>query len=238
MPNPNERFADRHIGPRPDQVEKMLATVGVASLDDLVEETVPSAIIDTGLDLPAALSEPDVVEELRSYASANRVLKSLIGLGYHDTITPPVIQRNVLESPSWYTAYTPYQPEISQGRLETLLNFQTMVSELTGLDIANSSLLDEATAAAEAMALARRLTRGGDRFFVHHDVHPQTLAVLRTRFAAREVPVEEREPVLRAYLARWTWEVGKFFGGVRADSPAEDLRRIAPDHPVFRLGPP
>ncbi|MGB8360556.1 MAG: aminomethyl-transferring glycine dehydrogenase [Acidimicrobiia bacterium] len=192
MPNPSERFADRHIGPGPADIEKMLATVGVASLDELVAETVPASILDQTLDLPAAMSEDEVIEMLSAMAAKNEVLPSLIGLGYHDTITPPVIRRNVLESPSWYTAYTPYQAEISQGRLEALLNFQTMVSDLTGLDIANASLLDEPTAAAEAMAMARRLHRG-DRnvFFVDSDTHPATKSVMATRAAA--VGVELRE---------------------------------------------
>ncbi len=190
MPNPNERFADRHIGPGPDDIDKMLATVGAASLDDLVTETIPAAIIDTDLDLPVALSEGDTIARLRDLASKNVVMTSLIGLGYHDTITPPVIQRNVLESPAWYTAYTPYQPEISQGRLEALLNFQTMVSDLTGFDIANASLLDEATAAAEAMAMCRRLAKG-DRpvFYVDDDCHLPTNEVVRTRAEAAGVEV-------------------------------------------------
>ena len=176
-------FVNRHIGPRADDVRTMLATIGVTSVDQLVDETVPAPIRMTdALDLPAPRSETDVLAELRSLADQNVVVTNLIGMGYSGTITPPVIQRNVLENPAWYTAYTPYQPEISQGRLEALLNYQTMVADLTGLDIANASLLDEATAAAEAMAMARRVTRGdGDRFFVHHDVHPQTLAVLTTR---------------------------------------------------------
>ncbi|MGH8871274.1 MAG: aminomethyl-transferring glycine dehydrogenase [Acidimicrobiia bacterium] len=191
MPNPKERFADRHIGPRPDDIEKMLATIGAASLDDLISETIPGSILDTDLDLPPALSEGETLARLRRIASKNVVVTSLIGLGYHDTITPPVIQRNVLESPAWYTAYTPYQPEISQGRLEALLNFQTMVSDLTGLDIANASLLDEATAAAEAMAMCRRLAKG-DRsvFYVDDDCHLPTIEVVRTR--ARAAGVELR----------------------------------------------
>ena len=192
MPNPNERFVDRHIGPRLDDIEKMLSTVGATSLDDLVAQTVPASILDTRLDLPPALSETEVLERLRELASKNTVLPSLIGLGYHDTITPPVILRNVLENPAWYTAYTPYQPEISQGRLEALLNFQTMVSDLTGLDVANASLLDEPTAAAEGMAMARRLVRD-DRsvFYVDPDCHPPTKAVVRTRAAATGVEVRE-----------------------------------------------
>lgn len=191
MANPAERFADRHIGPTPADIEKMLATVGVASLDDLVAETVPESILDTRLDLPAALSEQEIVDRLRELADRNTVVPSLIGLGYHDTVLPPVIQRNVLENPAWYTAYTPYQPEISQGRLEALLNFQTMVSDLTGLEIANASLLDEPTAAAEAMAMARRLFKGDrDVFYVDPDCHPATHAVMETR--ARAAGVELR----------------------------------------------
>ncbi len=190
MPNPRERFADRHIGPGPDDIEKMLATVGVPSLAQLVAETVPSSIISDDLDLPPALSETEVIERLRDIADRNQVMTSLIGLGYHDTITPPVIQRNVLESPSWYTSYTPYQPEISQGRLEALLNFQTMVSDLTALEISNASLLDEATAAAEAMSMCHRLSRTDRRvFFVDDDCHLPTIGVVRTRAEAAGVEI-------------------------------------------------
>lgn len=179
----SDEFVGRHIGPDGDDLATMLATIGVGSVDELLDQTVPASIrLAERLDLPGPRAERDVLAELRELAAANHSVTSLIGMGYAGTITPPVIKRNVLENPAWYTAYTPYQPEISQGRLETLLNFQTMVAELTGLDLANSSLLDEATAAAEAMALARRTTRtAGMRMFVHHDVHPQTLAVLRTR---------------------------------------------------------
>ena len=179
----DDEFIARHIGPSPSQIEQMLATIGVSSLDELIDQAVPASIRDAQpLALPGPVSERDVIAELRQLAGKNRVLTSLIGMGYTDTIMPPVIARNVFENPAWYTAYTPYQPEISQGRLEALLNFQTMISELTGLEIANASLLDEATAAAEAMTMARRLARGsGDRFFVHHDTHPQTIAVLATR---------------------------------------------------------
>jgi glycine dehydrogenase len=188
MPNPKERFADRHIGPRPEDIEKMLATVGAASLDDLISETIPSSILDTELDLPLAHSEVDTIARLQELASRNTITTSLIGLGYHDTITPPVIRRNVLESPAWYTAYTPYQPEISQGRLEALLNFQTMVSDLTGFDIANASLLDEATAAAEAMAMSRRLVKGERLvFYIDDDCHLPTIEVVRTRALAAGV---------------------------------------------------
>ena len=191
MPNPRESFVDRHIGPRQLDIEKMLATVGASSVDDLINQTIPENILDTRLDLPAPMSERDVIARLDELASKNRVVTSLIGLGYHDTITPPVVQRNVLENPAWYTAYTPYQPEISQGRLEALLNFQTMVSDLTGLDIANSSLLDEPTAAAEAMAMCRRRGPSGRNvFYLDDDCHLPTIAVVKTR--AEAVGVEVR----------------------------------------------
>jgi glycine dehydrogenase len=200
----DDEFVARHIGPSPAQVEHMLATIGVASLDELIEQAVPDSIRFAGpLDLPGPRSERDVIAELRDLARQNRVVTSLIGMGYSNTIMPPVIARNVFESPAWYTAYTPYQPEISQGRLEALLNFQTMVAELTGLDIANASLLDEATAAAEAMTMARRLVRGAsNRFFVHHDTHPQTIAVLTTR--AEPVGIELVVGDVDA-LAEGTW---------------------------------
>jgi glycine dehydrogenase len=161
----------------------MLDRLSVPSLAALIDETVPESIrVREPLALPTALSESEALQALRAHAARIQPLTSLIGMGYYGTHTPAVIRRNVLENPAWYTAYTPYQPEISQGRLEALLNFQTMVASLTGLDIANASLLDEATAAAEAMAMARRLSKSdNDRFFVHHDVHPQTLAVLATR---------------------------------------------------------
>jgi len=178
-----DAFVRRHIGPSPADMAHMLAAIGVASTDELLDRTVPDSIRTTDpLDLPAAVPEHEAIVRLRSIAERNVVVTSLIGMGYHGTITPPVIARNVLENPAWYTAYTPYQPEISQGRLEAILNFQTLVTELTGLDVANASLLDEATAAAEAMTMARRQSKAKtQRFFVHHDLHPQTLAVLRTR---------------------------------------------------------
>jgi glycine dehydrogenase len=202
MPNPSETFADRHIGPRPADVEKMLATIGAASLDELISETVPDSIIDTTLDLPDALSEPEAVDRLRELARANRLVPSLIGLGYYDTITPPVIQRNVLENPAWYTSYTPYQAEISQGRLEALLNFQTMVSDLTGLEISNSSLLDEPTAAAEAMAMARRLFKGErDLFYVDPDTHPATRSVMATRADAVGIELRDLDESADPYRA-------------------------------------
>jgi glycine dehydrogenase len=177
------QFADRHIGPSPDEQDKMLAAIGQASLDALSDAALPPAIRSTGgLDLPAAASEEQALAELRERASRNQVLVSMIGLGWHDTATPPVLRRGILENPGWYTAYTPYQPEISQGRLEALLNFQTVVSDLTGLATAGASLLDEATAAAEAMTLCRRVSTSTSRRFVADaGCHPQTLAVLATR---------------------------------------------------------
>ncbi len=178
-----QTFAERHIGPSRRDMAAMLETVGAASLEALIEETVPGSIRERQpLPIGPGLSEREVLERLSLMAARNRVLTSLIGQGYYGTILPPVIQRNILENPAWYTAYTPYQPEISQGRLEALLNFQTMISDLTGLEIANASLLDEATAAAEAMAMARRIARSKrSAFFVDAACHPQTIAVIRTR---------------------------------------------------------
>jgi len=176
-------FANRrHIGPSPDEMRLMLQAVGAPDLDALIAETVPGSIRQgTALDW-APLAEHELLARMRGVAAKNRVMASLIGQGYHGTVTPPVIQRNILENPAWYTAYTPYQPEIAQGRLEALLNYQTMVADLTGLPIANASLLDEATAAAEAMAMAERVAKSKARaFFVDEGCHPQTIAVIRTR---------------------------------------------------------
>jgi glycine dehydrogenase len=176
-------FVRRHIGPSPRDISAMLETVGAKSLDALMGQTLPSSIRQkTPLNLGPALSETEALAHMSELAARNQVFTSLIGQGYSGTILPAVIQRNILESPAWYTAYTPYQPEISQGRLEALFNFQTMICDLTGLDVANASLLDEATAAAEAMALAERVAQTKTKsFFVDREVHPQTLAVLRTR---------------------------------------------------------
>ncbi|WP_203658782.1 aminomethyl-transferring glycine dehydrogenase [Actinocatenispora rupis] len=177
-------FAARHIGPDDVDAQKMLAAVGYSSVAELLDAAMPEAIREVrGLRLPPAASEPEVAAELRRLADANRPMVQMIGLGYHGTHTPPVILRNVLENPAWYTAYTPYQPEISQGRLEALLNFQTVIEDLTGLPVAGASLLDEATAAAEAMTLARRANKKSSSpvFLVDSDVLPQTVAVVRTR---------------------------------------------------------
>lgn len=176
-------FVRRHIGPSPRDIRAMLDSVGASSLGELMSQTLPSSIRQKApLDLGAAFSETEALAHMREIAAQNEVFTSLIGQGYSGTILPAVIQRNILENPAWYTAYTPYQPEISQGRLEALFNFQTMICDLTGLDVANASLLDEATAAAEAMALAERAAQAKSKsFFVDAEVHPQTLAVLRTR---------------------------------------------------------
>jgi glycine dehydrogenase len=176
-------FANRrHIGPSPSEMSEMLATLGVDSLDQLIDETVPQSIRQKEPLAWPPMSEQELLERLRKVASKNRVMTSLIGQGYYGTVTPPAIQRNILENPAWYTAYTPYQPEIAQGRLEALLNFQTMVADLTGLPVANASLLDEATAAAEAMTMAQRVAKSKEgAFFVDRDCHPQTIAVIQTR---------------------------------------------------------
>ena len=177
-------FANRrHIGPSPAEMKEMLAVIGAPSLDALIDQTVPKAIRQAEpLDFGAPLSESELLAHMRKVSKKNKVLTSLIGQGYHNTITPPAIKRNIFENPAWYTAYTPYQPEISQGRLEALLNYQTMICDLTGLDIANASLLDESTAAAEAMTMAERAAKSKARkFFVDEACHPQNIDVIRTR---------------------------------------------------------
>ncbi|NMZ28340.1 glycine dehydrogenase (aminomethyl-transferring) [Pseudomonas protegens] len=176
-------FLNRHLGPDAEEQQAMLASLGLGSRAELIEQTVPPGIrFNRALDLPPALDEAAALARLKGYAGQNQVWTSLIGMGYHATLTPTVILRNVLENPGWYTAYTPYQPEIAQGRLEALLNFQQMIIDLTGLDLANASLLDEATAAAEAMALAKRVSKSSSNlFFVDEHCHPQTISVVRTR---------------------------------------------------------
>src|SRR3954468_17187873 len=180
-------FAYRHIGPRRADLEEMLELLGYSSLDSFIDAVVPEEIrLQRPLALPPGRSEREVLQALRGLAGMNRVFRSYIGMGYAGCFTPQVIQRNVLENPGWYTAYTPYQAEIAQGRLEALLNFQTMVCQLTGLEIANASLLDEATAAAEAMNMARQLCKkkGAHEFLVSAGCHPQTIAVVQTRAEA------------------------------------------------------
>jgi glycine cleavage system P protein (glycine dehydrogenase) len=201
-PIPSRGFRSRHIGPRGEEIATMLDAVGVATLDELIDQAVPASIrSDDHLRLPAA-SESTMLRELRELADLNIVRTSMIGLGYAGTITPPVIRRNVLESPAWYTAYTPYQPEISQGRLEALLNFQTIVTEVTGTELAGASLLDEGTAAAEAMAMCRRLVKGDrPRFVIAADTFAQTIAVIRTRAEAVGVQVDVVDDVAATDLS-------------------------------------
>ena len=190
-------FANRrHIGPSPAEMSDMLKTVGAQSLGALIDDTMPAQIRQKEpLDFGKPMSEREVLEYMRVVAGKNKVLTSLIGQGYHGTVTPPAIQRNIFENPAWYTAYTPYQPEISQGRLEALLNFQTMVSDLTGLEVANASLLDEATACAEAMTMALRLSKSKAKaFFVDRDCHPQNIAVIQTRAAPLDIEVIIGDP--------------------------------------------
>jgi glycine dehydrogenase len=188
-PHPDP-FVRRHIGPRPADAGEMLKQLGYASLDAMIDAAVPQPIrLGRLLQLPAARSEHEVLAALKEIASQNQVCRSFIGMGYYDCITPAVIQRNVLENPGWYTQYTPYQAEISQGRLEALLNFQTMVADLTGLDIANASLLDEATAAAEAMTMCHALKDGRNIFFISQSCHPQNIEVVRTRAKALGIEV-------------------------------------------------
>ncbi len=180
-----DEFLGRHIGHAGPELAAMLAAVGAVSMDELIAQTVPAAIrLSSPLALPGPRREHEALAALKAIAEKNVLKKSLIGMGYHDTLTPKVIVRNVLENPGWYTAYTPYQAEIAQGRLEALLNYQQMVIDLTGLPLANASLLDEATAAAEAMAMARRITKSkSNAFFVDQDCFPQTIDVLKTRAA-------------------------------------------------------
>ncbi len=207
---PTDPFLARHLGPRLQDLPAMLEATGAGDLETLIAETVPATIrTRRPLELPAALSERQALARLAEYAGENQVWRSYLGLGYHGTITPGVILRNILENPGWYTAYTPYQAEISQGRLEALLNYQTMVCDLTGMEIANASLLDEGTAAAEAMTMSQRLSKGNrGAFFVDRDVHPQTLAVVRTRAEPLgiEIIVGDAETVDLAVLG------GRLFG--------------------------
>src|SRR6185503_16165995 len=190
-------FMRRHVGPDAEGEAAMLRALGYASRAALIDAVVPPAIRRRApLEIGAPQAEAEALATLRAIARKNRVFKSFIGQGYYGTHTPGVIQRNVFESPAWYTAYTPYQPEISQGRLEALLNFQTMIADLTALDIANASLLDEATAAAEAMAMAQRISQPGRTvFFADRDCHPQTLAVLQTRAEALGWQVVTGDPM-------------------------------------------
>src|SRR3954463_9078944 len=179
-----DKFVNRHNGPSESDVKAMLKKIEANSVDELIEQTIPSAIrLKKPLNLPKGLTEYQYHKQLRKMAAKNKVFKTYLGLGYYNTIIPPVVQRNVLENPGWYTAYTPYQAEIAQGRLEALLNFQTMVMDLTGMEIANASLLDESTAAAEAMAMAHAVKgkEGKETVVISSGCYPQTVDVVRTR---------------------------------------------------------
>jgi glycine dehydrogenase len=220
---PSDEFAPRHIGPSDDEVAEMLKALEVISLDALIDQAVPETIRRREpLALPAALGEHDLIQRLRQMAKGNQVFRSYIGMGYHDCITPPVIQRNILENPGWYTQYTPYQAEIAQGRLEALLNFQTMVADLTALPLSNASLLDEATAAAEAMHMFFALCDDDRKTFaVASDCHPQTIAVVRTRAEPLGIKVVELDAAGGAAVDRDVFGVLLQYPGTdgRADDP-------------------
>ncbi|HKY59469.1 MAG TPA: aminomethyl-transferring glycine dehydrogenase [Gemmatimonadota bacterium] len=216
LPAP-DAFASRHIGPRPEDLPTMLESMGYGDLDQLIDAVVPGSIrLERPLDLPPPATETEALAELRELAGRNRVFRSYIGMGYNDTFTPPVILRNIVENPGWYTAYTPYQAEISQGRMEALLAYQTMVADLTGLPMANASLLDEATAAAEAMAMTVAVAgRGeGTTYLVDRGCHPQTIAVVRTRAGARGIQVRVVEAA--------TAEIGPDVAGVLVQYPTTE----------------
>jgi len=190
-------FANRrHIGPSPAEMAEMFEVLGVKDLDELIDQTVPKSLRqDAPLDFGAPKSERELLWYMRQVAKKNQVFTTMIGQGFYGTVTPPAIQRNILENPAWYTAYTPYQPEISQGRLEALLNYQTMICDLTGLEIANASLLDEATAAAEAMTMAQRVAKSkASAFFVDENCHPQNIAVMQTRAAPLGIEIVVGDP--------------------------------------------
>ena len=221
---PQAAFSTRHVGLNQHDVTTMLATLGTSSVPELLDEVIPANIRRADqMQIGAALSEAEVLAEMRAIASKNRIVTSLIGMGYYDCHTPPVVLRNVLENPAWYTAYTPYQPEISQGRLEAILNFQTMVMELTGMDISNGSLLDEATAAAEGMAMAFRAHRGKANVFrVDPDTHPQTIAILRTR--AKPIGIE-----LDIRSTAEAYEEGCFGALISYPASGGEVRDIKPE---------
>jgi glycine dehydrogenase len=205
LPSQTDSFVRRHIGPRPAELQEMLQQLGLASLSALADAAVPGAIrLPKPLDLPKPVSEYEALTELRVIAQKNQVFRSFIGMGYYNTITPPVIQRNILENPGWYTQYTPYQSEISQGRLEMLLNFQTMVCDLTGLQIANASLLDEATACAEAMMMCHRVkeTEGRNLFLIASNCHPQNIEVVQTRAKALAIETKVCPPAEFEFTAQ------------------------------------
>jgi glycine dehydrogenase len=227
LPEP-ESFATRHVSPRDEDVAAMLETVGYPSLDAFIDAVVPPGIrVRRPLRLPQPASEPEATAELSGFASQNRVFRSYIGMGYHDTLTPPVILRNVLENPGWYTAYTPYQAEIAQGRLEALLTFQTMVADLTALPVANASLLDEATAAAEAMHLTRAAVRPSAHpvYLVDEGCHPQTIAVVRTRAEAQGIEIVVGDPEGFAFSGKGS-VIGALLQYPATDGRVRDFRAL------------
>ncbi len=208
------KFVDRHVGPNDYQIKSMLLDLGFSDMESFIKSVVPKNILIKGeieKNLPVGTSEGEAIAEIKNLASKNQVFRSLIGNGYYGTIIPPVVLRNILENPAWYTAYTPYQPEISQGRLEAIFAFQTAVSDLTGLPIANASMLDEATAAAESLTLARRVWQGSDDaiFLIDQDLHEHVKAVILTRAKPLKITVKEidinnydfSDPIYGALLA-------------------------------------
>jgi glycine dehydrogenase len=224
-------FADRHIGPDEHQLNFMLAELGEKKFEDFIAKVVPANIALTeklSSSLPKAVSEVEAIAELRQLADQNQVVKSLIGLGYFGTITPPVILRNVLENPAWYTAYTPYQPEISQGRLEAIFAFQTVVTDLTGLDVSNASMLDEATAAAESMTLARRVWQGDDEavFVVDAGLHPQIKAVIATRAKPLNISIVEIDTTTDVFAGFEKPIFGAIFAQVSSNGTVGNLEPL------------
>jgi glycine dehydrogenase len=234
-------FAARHIGPSPSEVGSMLDSLGVPSLDALIDQTVPASIRHPKpLEHGPAMSEVEVLAHLRAIAAKNQIFTSFIGMGYYGTATPAVILRNILENPAWYTAYTPYQPEISQGRLEALINYQTMITDLTGLDIANASLLDEATAAAEAMTVARRVsTQKANVFFVDSDVHPQTHALIVTRAEPLGITIMSGDPLTASFENCFgaIFQYPGSHGAIRDLRPAVALVKSHGGIPIFAADP-
>src|SRR2546423_1905049 len=223
---PADRFVTRHIGPSPDETRGMLATLGYDSLDAFIDAVIPEDIrLRRPLALPPGRTEREVLQALRGLAAQNQLYRSYIGMGYHHSFTPQVIQRNIVENPGWYTADTPYQPQIAQGRLEALLNFQTMVADLTALPIANASLLDEATAAAEAMHLTEAVasvpTGTTPMFMIAEGCHPQTIAVVRTRAEARGVQTVIADPASFAFRPGG---IGALLQYPTTDGKVEDYR--------------
>jgi glycine dehydrogenase len=233
-----DAFASRHIGPSPAHIAEMLASLGLASLDELIDRCVPRSIRSSApLALPRPLSEAEQLSQLAALAQKNSICRSYIGLGYHDCFTPPVIQRNILENPGWYTQYTPYQAEIAQGRLEALTNYQTLIADLTALPFSNASLLDEATAAAEAMVMCWHGTqKKKSRFFVDADTHPQSLAVLKTRaeplgieiVVGRAQALELNDPQLFGVLVSYPTSSGSIldYRELGARTRATDVRLV------------